>query len=289
MKEDSEKRIQSPEQLGDHLRVTAVPTYLLAAAIILMLGAFIVWGFLGNVSDKAYYSGVVFPVQGTTDITLPNKGMVRTMLVHNGDSVHQGQTVALVSIGESYSFLTSTVDGLVISTKTDNEPFEAFDPIVAVVEETGGRSKERRSKEYGVTQLIAYADNAAQRDLRIGMEAQVWPADEKRDEIGYVRGRITQVVRYPAAADEVRQTLKSNILAKRLLEQGDVVYEVRIDLLRSPEDSTRYDWSFGEPADVSMGIGTYCSVLTETRRLSMFEYLFEASRTRFRNLQLKFE
>ena len=40
---------------------------------------------------------------------------------------------------------------------------------------------------------------------------------------------------------------------------------------------------------MSMGIGTYCSVLTETRCLSKFEYLFEASRTRFRNLKLKFE
>ena len=274
--------LRSPDQISDHLRVTAVPTYLLAAAIIILFGAFIVWGFLGNVSDKAYYSGVVFPVQGTTDITLPNKGIVRTMLVHNGDSVRQGQTVALVSIGESHSFLTSTLNGLVISTKTDNESFEAFDPIVSVV-------KEGRSKETGRTQLIAYADNEAQRDLRIGMEAQVWPADEKRDEIGYVRGRITQVVRYPADADEVRQTLKSDILAKRLLQQGDVVYEVRIDLLPSPEDPTRYDWSFGEPADVSMGIGTYCSVLTETKRRSMFEYLFESARTRFRNLKLKVE
>ena len=274
--------LRSPDQISDHLRVTAVPTYLLAAAIIILFGAFIVWGFLGNVSDKAYYSGVVFPVQGTTDITLPNKGIVRTMLVHNGDSVRQGQTVALVSIGESHSFLTSTLNGLVISTKTDNESFEAFDPIVSVV-------KEGRSKETGRTQLIAYADNEAQRDLRIGMEAQVWPADEKRDEIGYVRGRITQVVRYPADADEVRQTLKSDILAKRLLQQGDVVYEVRIDLLCSPEDSTSYDWSFGEPADVSMGIGTYCSVLTETKRRSMFEYLFESARTRFRNLKLKVE
>lgn len=282
MKEDSEKRVQSPEQISEHLRVTAIPTYLLATAIIVLLGAFIVWGFLGNVSDKAYYSGVVFPVQGTTDITLPNKGMVRTMLVHNGDSVHKGQTVALVSIGDSHSFLTSTVTGLVISTKTDNEPFEAFDPIVSVIDENAGEQSQR-------TQLIAYADNEAQRDLRIGMVAQVWPADEKRDEIGYVRGRITQVVRYPADADEVRQTLKSNILAKRLLEQGDVVYEVRIELLRSPEDSTKYDWSFGEPVDVSMGIGTYCSVLTETRRLSMFEYLFEASRTRFRSIKLRFE
>jgi len=275
--------MNSPKEINDHLRVTAVPTYLLAAAIILMLGAFIVWGFLGTVSDKAYYSGVVFPVQGTTDITLPNKGMVRSMLVHNGDSVHEGQTVALVSIGDSHSFLTSTVDGLVISAKTDNEPFEAFDPIVSVIDGNATGDQAQR------TQLIAYADNEAQRDLRIGMETQVWPADEKRDEIGYVRGRITQVVRYPADADEVRQTLKSNILAKRLLEQGDVVYEVRIELLRSPEDSTRYDWSFGEPVDVSMGIGTYCSVLTETKRRSMFQYLFESARTRFRNLKQKLE
>ena len=276
-------KLQSPSQICDHLRVTSVPTYLLAAAIIILFGAFFVWGFLGNVSDKAYYSGVVFPVQGTTDITLPNKGMVRTMLVHNGDIVQKGQTVALLSIGDSHSFLTSTVSGLVISTKTDNEPFEAFDPIVSVID---GNASDGQSQH---TQLIAYADNEAQRDLRIGMEAQVWPADEKRDEIGYVRGRITQVVRYPAAADEVRKTLKSNILAKQLLEQGDVVYEVRIDLLRLPEDSTRYDWSFGEPADVSMGIGTYCSVLTETKRRSMFQYLFESARTRFRNLKQKLE
>ena len=278
-----EKALQSPEQITDHLRVTAVPTYLLAAAIIVLLGAFVVWGFLGTVSDKAYYSGVVFPVQGTIDMTLPNKGMVRSMLVHNGDSVQQGQTVALVSIGDSYSFLTSTVNGLVISTKTDNEPFEAFDPIVSVIDDDASDGQAQP------TQLIAYADNEAQRDLRIGMETQVWPADEKRDEIGYVRGRITQVVRYPAAADEVRQALKSNVLAKRLLEQGDVVYEVRIELLRLPEDSTRYDWSFGEPDDVGMGIGTYCSVLTETKRRSMFQYLFEAGRTRFRNLKLKLE
>ena len=206
------------------------------------------------------------------------------MLVHNGDSVRQGQTVAMVSVGDSHSFLTSTVNGLVISTKADNEPFEAFDPIVSVVDGSHGDGW-----SHGDTQLIAYADNESQRDLRVGMEAQVWPADEKRDEIGYVRGRITQVVRYPADADDLRQTLKSNILAKRLLEQGDVVYEVRIDLLRLPEDTTCYDWSFGQPVNVSMGIGTYCSVLTETRRCSMFEYLFESARTRFRDLKLRFE
>jgi len=283
MKIDSETTLQSPDKIVDYLRVTYVPTYLLATSIGLLLVAFIVWGVLGAVSDKAYYSGVVFPVQGTTDVTLPNKGIVRTMLVQNGDSVHLGQTIAMVTVGESYSFLTSTVNGLVISAKTDNEPFEAFEPIVSVVDDNTASATQQ-------TQLIAYADNDAQRQLRIGMEAQVWPANEKRDEIGYVRGRISQVVRYPAKVSKVRQTLKSDILAQRLTDEGqDLVYEVRIDLLRSSDDATQYDWSFGQPDDVSMGIGTYCSVLTETRRRSMFQYLFEASRTHFRNLKQKFE
>ena len=284
MKEDTEKVPQSPEQIADHLRVTYVPTYLLATAIALLILAFIVWGVLGSVSDKAYYSGVVFPMQGTTDITLPNRGIVRSILVHNGDSVHVGQPIAMVSVGESHSYLTSTVDGLVISSKVDNEPFEAFDPIVSVIDDMADKQQSQRTK------LIAYADDEAQRHLRIGMEAQVWPADEKRDEIGYVRGRITQVVRYPADADEVRQTLKSDVMTQRLLGDGEkVVYEVIVELLRTPNDSSCYDWSFGQPEDVNMGIGTYCSVLTETRRRSMFQYLFEASRTRFRSLQLKFE
>jgi len=168
----------SPSEMADHLKITYVPTYLLATAVALLIAAFIVWGFLGNVSDKAYYSGVIFPIEGTSDITLPNDGIVRKMLVHNGDSVHQGQTVAMVSINGSYSFLTSTMDGLVISVKGVSEPFEAFEPIVSVVR--GGAANRQ-------TQLIAYAGMEAQRHLRVGMEAQVWPANEKRDEIGYVR------------------------------------------------------------------------------------------------------
>jgi hypothetical protein len=271
----------SPSEIGDHLKITYVPTYLLATAICLLIAAFIVWGFLGNVSDKAYYSGVIFPKEGTTDITLPNHGVVRNMLVHNGDSVHAGQTVAMVSINGSYSFLSSTVNGLVISVKGDSEPFEGFEPIVSIVKK-GAANRQ--------TQLIAYADNDAQRHLCVGMEAQVWPANEKRDEIGYVYGRISRVVRYPAKLSKVRQKLKSETLAKQLTGDGeDLVYEVQIDLRRAPDDSTGYDWSFGKPDDVSMEIGTYCSVLTETRRRSMFEYLFEASRTQIRNLQQKFE
>ena len=113
------------------------------------------WGFLGTVSDKVYYSGVVFPSEGTTDVSLPNRGMVRTIFVHSGDHVSKGQSVALISVEDSYSILTSTVEGTVISTKVDNEPFEAFEPIISVV--SGNQGQTQRSM------LIAYIDNAGQR------------------------------------------------------------------------------------------------------------------------------
>ena len=279
--ENRQRKLDSPEQIGSTLKITALPTYLLACTVLLLLGAFFVWGFLGTVSDKVYYSGVVFPLQGTSDVSLHNKGMIRTMFVHGGDHITRGQSIALISMEDSYSILTSTVEGTVISTKVDNQPFEAFEPIVSVVD--GNES------ETGEAMLIAYVDNAGQRDLKVGMNAQVWPEDEKRDEIGYIRGRITRIDRYPVAAGVVRQTLKSDDLAERLLESGEMMYQVNIELLRSPQDPSLYDWSFGQPADVHMNIGTYCSVLSETRRRSMFRYLFEGSRTRFRSVKLRTE
>ena len=279
--EERREKLQSPEQIGSTLKVTALPTYILAVTALLLLGAFFVWGFLGSVSDKVYYSGVVFPQEGTADISLPNRGMVRTMFLHSGDHVVPGQSVALISVNDSYSILTSTVEGTVISSKVDNEAFEAFAPILSVV--SGNAAATQRAMP------IAYIDNAGQRDLREGMSAQVWPEDEKRDEIGYVRGKVVRIDRYPVAADQVKQFLKSEDLAKRLLESGNMMYQVNIELLPSKDNPDQYDWSFGQPEDVNMNVGTYCSVLTETRRRSMFQYLFEEARTRFRAVKLRTE
>ena len=276
-----QKKLQSPNQIGSTLKVTALPTYLLVLTALLLIGAFFVWGFLGTVSDKVYYSGVVFPLEGTSDVSLPNRGMVRTIFVHSGDHVSRGQSVALISVDNSYSILTSTVEGTVISTKVDNEPFEAFEPIISVI--SGNEAQTQR------TMLIAYIDNAGQRDLREGMGAQVWPEDEKRDEISYVRGRVMRIDRYPVSANEVRQTLKNEEMASRLLESGHMMYQVNIELMRSEQNPTLYDWSFGQPDDVSMNVGTYCSVLSETRRRSMFQYLFEGARTWFRAIKLRAE
>ena len=49
MKQDKNE-YNSPSEIADHLKITYVPTYLLATAVALLIAAFIVWGILGNVS-----------------------------------------------------------------------------------------------------------------------------------------------------------------------------------------------------------------------------------------------
>ena len=176
----------------------------------------------------------------------------------------------------------STLSGTVLFTKQERETFEPLEPLVSMVCEEDDHHAVH-------TMLITYVDMETQHSLREGMEAQVWPKGEKRDEIGYVRGVITSIDRYPTPREEIVNQLKSTAMAEALFSLQESAWQVIIELNQMPEDSTRYDWSFGEPADVSMSIGTYCSVLTETRRCSMFQYLFESARTRFRDLELKFE
>lgn len=272
----------SPGQMGNLLHITHASTFLLGFALMLMLGAFVVWGFLGKVSDKAHYSGVVFPASGTTDVMLPNQGVVRSMIVHGGDPVTAGQPVALVSVGESYSILSSSVSGTVLSAKMDNEAFEAFEPIVSIIgagEDTDGAA----------SIVVAFTDNATHRDLRVGMEAQVWPEDESRDEIGYIRGVITTVDPYPMSADQAKLLFRNPEIIATLMAMDGPAYRVTIQLKKMQDAPSQYDWSFGVPLDVDMGVGTYCSILTETRTRSIFEYLFERGRVLIRSAQLQLE
>ena len=277
-----ERSAASAGQMGSLLHITHASTFLLGLALMLMIGAFVVWGFLGKVSDKAHYSGVIFPAGGTTDVMLPNQGVVRSMIVHSGDPVSAGQPVALVSVGESYSILSSSVSGSVLSTKMDNESFEAFEPIVSIIGEEG-------DPDSASTVVVAFTDNATRRDLRPGMAAQVWPEDESRDEIGYIRGVITAVDPYPMSADQAKLLFRNPEIIATLLAMDGPAYRVTISLNRMKDFPSQYDWSFGVPEGVDMGVGTYCSILTETRTRSIFEYLFERGRTLLRAAQLQVE
>ncbi len=261
------RQLESPEGIQDYVRVTSVSPLLIGCAIVLLLGAFVVWGVLGTVTDRVQYSGLIFPHHGTDDVKLDTSGSIKQMLVHTGDTVMEGQALAHVHINGHDSLVISHLHGTVLFAKQDRESFVPQEPLISMV-------CDHHTDHAVHTQLVAYVDMETQHELREGMETQVWPKGDDRDEIGYVRGVITSIDRYPTPRDEIVNQFKSTAMAEALFSVNDAAWQVIIELNCLPQDSTRYDWSFGQPKNVDMGIGTYCNVLTETRSRSMYEYLF---------------
>ncbi len=260
-------RLESPDQLHDYVRVTSVSPLLIGCTILLLLGAFVVWCVFGTVTDRVEYSGLIFPHHGTDDVTLESSGTITKMYVHTGDSVALGQLIARVQTLGKDSLVHSNQTGTVLYTKQEREGFEPLEPLISMV-------CEEKNDHTIHTMLVAYVDMDTWHTLREGMAAQVWPKGDKRDEIGYVRGVITSVDRYPTPREEIISELKSTAMAEGLFSMNEAAWQVIIELNQMPNDSTRYDWSFGQPHNVEIGVGTYCNVLTETRRRSMYQYLF---------------
>lgn len=260
-------RLESPDQLHDYVRVTSVSPLLIGCTILLLLGAFVVWGVFGTVTDRVEYSGLIFPHHGTDDVTLESSGTITKMYVHTGDSVALGQLIARVQTLGKDSLVHSNQTGTVLYTKQEREGFEPLEPLISMV-------CEEKNDHTIHTMLVAYVDMDTWHTLREGMAAQVWPKGDKRDEIGYVRGVITSVDRYPTPREEIISELKSTAMAEGLFSMNEAAWQVIIELNQMPNDSTRYDWSFGQPHNVEIGVGTYCNVLTETHRRSMYQYLF---------------
>ena len=261
------RRMESPTQVNGYVRVTSVPPFLIGGTILLLLVAFVVWGVFGTVSDRVQYCGLIFPHHGTDDVTLDSSGVITKMYVHTGDSLQQGQLVARVLIGEKDSVIRSAIEGTVMHTKQERETFGPLEPLVSVV-------CEHKPNQSVHTMLVSYVNMETHHSLKEGMEAQVWPIGDDRDETGYVRGVITSIDRYPTPQAEIINQLKSTPMAEALFDMQGPAWQVIIELRHNPNDSTRYDWTSGRSADVDMGIGTYCNVLTETRRRSMYQYLF---------------
>ena len=263
--------MEKPEQLSEYVKVTSVSPLLIACTILLLLGAFVLWGVFGTVTDRVEYSGLIFPHHGTDDVTMDSQGTITKMYVHTGDTVTVGQLIARVRTLDKDSMVHSTLGGTVLFTKQEREGFEPQEPLISMV-------CEEHVDHTVHTMLVAYVDMETQNSLREGMEAQVWPKGEERDEIGYVRGVITSIDHYPTPREEIINQLKSTAMAEALFSMGEGAWQVIIELKPDSQDSTHYDWSFGQPHHVNMGVGTYCNVLTETQRRSMYQYLFGVKR-----------
>jgi len=276
------EEINSPEMMGATIHVTRPSVYLILSTAALMAVVLIVWLFFGSVSDKVQIGAVVYPSRGTASATIPNDGVVRSVFVNAGDYVREQQTLALVSVDNAYSIVSAPYSGIVLQTKKENDAVKAFEPIVSLVTQDTTKL---------VRHLCAFADFTTQRKLRKGMEVQVSPINLPREKYGYVTGHIINIANYAITRDQALTDVKmENFVNGIFPEEGSAfVIEIEMDTKVSETKGEngqinaksqnkvieKLCWSFGEPKEADMSIGTFCSVQVVTKKRSMFDFLFE--------------
>jgi HlyD family secretion protein len=115
-------------------------------------------------------------------------------------------------------------------------------------------------------EVLTYVPSAQAKDIRDGMDVRIAPSTVKREEYGYLRGRVTFVADYPATAAALMRNFQNDQLVTTLTKEGPIT-EVRVSLEPDPRTTSGFRWSSpaGPPVKISAGTLTDTQIVTATR------------------------
>ena len=85
------------------------------------------------------------------------------------------------------------------------------------------------------------------------MSVHVWPANVKKDEFGYLKGRVVSAAKFPITRQELVDRLQNEDLAGELLAGGPKL-QILVELIPA-ETKSGYQWSttYGPPLQLYSG------------------------------------
>ena len=111
-------------------------------------------------------------------------------------------------------------------------------------------------------EVLVYLNASRAKDVRPGMDAEVSPGTVRREEYGFLKGKVTFVADYPATPASMMRNLENESLAAAL--GNGPVTEVRISL--EPADTpSGFQWSSQVGPPLRLSGGTLCAAMIVTR------------------------
>ena len=107
------------------------------------------------------------------------------------------------------------------------------------------------------------------RQLRIGQQVQVTPANMVREDWGYAYGKVVGIEQYPTTRQEIISRVKLDPLSA-FIPDGQAIYEVRVVL---DEQDGRLVWSRDKSRDVRVDNGALCNIQVITQKLPVWRVL----------------
>ncbi len=113
--------------------------------------------------------------------------------------------------------------------------------------------------------MVFVADTVGEK-VRPGMMAELTPSTVKREEFGYIIGKVSFVSEFPVTEREMLKLLDNPSLVKQLSAEG-VPVQVNADLTLDSKTPSGYKWSSGRGPRLEISSGTLCSASIIVREL----------------------
>ena len=116
-------------------------------------------------------------------------------------------------------------------------------------------------------EAVLYVPAARAKEIRTSMDAEISPTEIRREEFGFVRGKVIFVADYPATEEALMRIFENAPLVRSLAASGAVT-EVQVELETDPATSTGYRWSSAQGAPGKLSGGTLClgDIVTRKQR-----------------------
>jgi HlyD family secretion protein len=177
--------------------------------------------------------------------------------------------------------ITSTQLGL---TSTAEVTSAESGQIVEVIKSAGDKVLEgepliriqRRSAEAsqicgGDVHALIYVPAGAAGKIKKGQFVRVSPSDVKKEEYGFIFGKVEWVASYPSSTVDMTEKLKNDQLVKQFMTAGPV-FETRVCLEKNPSNPVKpvnpFKWSssLGPPKGTEAGTTCVVSIIVDEKR-----------------------
>lgn len=269
-------RLSSPEQLDRLMTITRPTGWLALLGIAVVVISALIWGIWGSIPTKIYGEGILIRGGGIHHIVPLHSGHLTDIRIEEGDTIKKGQVVARISQSELESEMvqlnreieklkSENIDDpqIISKVKRLEEIREDFLARTRIVSSDEGRVLEVMKKQGnfishdepllsfeayrgGTRELetFLFAPAAQGQMIEPGMDVQVDPFMFKREEYGFINGKVMSVSEYPVSHQWMMNLLENEELV-RAFSQGGAPVVVRVELIPESGNMSGYQWSAG--------------------------------------------
>lgn len=133
----------------------------------------------------------------------------------------------------------------------------------------------------GAPVALLYVTAQDGKRLAEGMVVEVSPSSTRREEHGFIHGRVTRVAEVPASSAGLLRTLQNDQLVQSFTTAlGGTPFEVEVALQRDPATRSGLRWSTGSGPDFTIESGTLADGEFTVRQVRLIGLAFPALRSR---------